>query len=170
MWAAIRVNIGQGSADVDRLVTIDFEVASIGAESAAFPGVRFAGGYFHLGESVYRHVQKLGLHRKYDADAEFQLRAKMLSVLEFLPVGEVVAEFELLETLFAEDEQAPCAYFESNYIGRRAGGDRRKPSFWLELRNVHNRMAAGALRTTNSVEAFRNGFPTGVSDGNSPPL
>ena len=31
-------------------------------------------------------------------------------------------------------------------------------------------MEAGALRTNNSVEAFRNGFPTGVSGGNRQPL
>ena len=31
-------------------------------------------------------------------------------------------------------------------------------------------MEAGALRTNNSVEASRNGFPTGVSAGNHAPL
>ena len=31
-------------------------------------------------------------------------------------------------------------------------------------------MEAGALRTDNSVEAFRNGFATGVSGGNRQPL
>ena len=42
--------------------------------------------------------------------------------------------------------------------------------FGLELRNVHNRIEAGALRTNNSVEAFHNGFATGVSGGNHQPL
>ena len=56
MWEAIRANIGQEAADLDRLVTMDFEVASIGAASAAFPGMWFAGCYFHLGQSVYRNA------------------------------------------------------------------------------------------------------------------
>ena len=38
--------------------------------------------------------------------------------------------------------------------------------FGLELQKVRNRMEAGAMRTNNSVEAFRNGFATGVSGGN----
>ena len=42
--------------------------------------------------------------------------------------------------------------------------------FGLELRNVHNRMEAGALRTNNSAEAFQNGFPTRVSGGSRQPL
>ena len=170
MWAAIRVNIGQEAADVDRLVAIDFEVAADGAASAALHGVRRACCYFHLVKPVYRRVQKLGLHHKYTAESEFQLRAKMLSSVAYLTIGEVAAGFGLLETLFADDAQAICAYFETNYIGRRVGGARRKPRFGLALRHVRNRTEAGALRTDNPVGAFRDGFPTGVSGGNRPPL
>ena len=170
MWAAIRANIGQEAADVDRMVAIDFEDASIGTAPEAFHGVRFAGSYFHLAQSVCRQVQKLGLHRIYDADAEFQLRPKMISALAFLPVGEVAAGFELLDTLSAEEEKAICAFFETNYLGRRVGGARRHPMSGLELRNVRNRMEAGAMRNNNSVEAPRAGFSTGVSDGNHQPL
>ena len=70
-------------------------------------------------------------------------------------------------TLFDAGEQALCAYSETNYIGRRVGGARRKPTFGLEIRKVRNRMGAGA---NNSVDAFRNGFPTGASGGNRSPL
>ena len=86
MRAAIRANIGQEAADLDRLAATDFEVASIGAEPAALHVVRLAGCYFHLGQSAYRQLQQLGLQRKYASDAEFQLRAKTLPALAFLPV------------------------------------------------------------------------------------
>ena len=170
MWEPIRANIGQEAADLDRLVTIDFEIASIGAASAAFPGVRFAGCYFYLGQPVYLQVHQLGLQRKYASDAEFQLRAKMIPAIAFLLAEDVVAGLELLEALFADDEQPLCAYFEANYIGRRVGGARRKPRFGLGLWNVRNRMEAGALRTNNSVEAPHDGFATGVSGGDHQPL
>ena len=49
MWAAIRANIGQATADVDRLVTMDFEVGAIGAAPEDFPGIRSECFYFHLG-------------------------------------------------------------------------------------------------------------------------
>ena len=105
-WAAIRANIAQEASDVDRLVEIDFEVAAVGAESAAFHGARFACFYFHLGRSVYRQVQKLGLLSKYAAEAEFQLRANMISAYAFLPVDDVAAGFQIPDPLFADDEQA----------------------------------------------------------------
>ena len=149
---------------------MDVEVGAVGVAPASFPGMRLPGCYSQMGESFYREAQKRGLHRKYAADDGPQLRAKMLSAPEFPPVEEVLAGFDHIATLFADDEQALCAYFETNYNGRRAGGARRLPRFGLEQRKVHNRMEAGALRTTNSVEAFRHGFSTGVSGGNRPPL
>ena len=101
-----------------------------------------------LGGSVYRQVQKLDLHRKYDAEDEFQLRAKMLSSVAFPQVGEVAAGFGRIETLFADDENALCAYFETNYVGRRFGGERRHPTFGIELRGVSNRMEAARCAPT----------------------
>ena len=85
----------------------------------------------------------------------------MLPAVGFPPVDGVVAVFEIRETLSDDDEQAPCAYSESNFVGRRAGGGRRHPTFGLELRNVNNRLDAGALRARNSAEAFKTDSPRG---------
>ena len=105
-WVEIRANIGQAASDVDSLVAMDFEVGAAEVAPEASQWMRFAVRYFHLGHSVYRRVRHLCLHRKYDANAEIQLRAKMLPALEFPPVEEAVAGFEIFETLFADDEQA----------------------------------------------------------------
>ena len=128
-WAAIRANIGQEAADLDRLGAMNFDVASIGAAPAAFPGIRFEGCYFHLAQSVRRQAQQLGLQRKYASDAEFQLWAMMIPALAFPPVDGFAAGFDHIETLFADGGQPLCAYFEANYIGRRVGGARRQPRF-----------------------------------------
>ena len=169
-WAEIRANICQEAADADRMVAIDFEAEAVAAAPAAFPRIRCEGCCCHLGKSVYRQAHQLGIKTEYAADAEFQLRAKLLTAASFLPVAEVSAGFDLLETLYAGDEQAPRAYFETNYIGSRVGGSRMRPTFGLELRNVQSRMEAGAMRTDDSAEATRGGLTTGASRGNRPPL
>ena len=170
MWNAIRAQVGDEAADADRLLTVDFEQASINAASAAFPRMTFAGCYFHLGQSVYRNLQQHGLQAKYASDPEFKLRVKMLSAIAFLPIEDAVAGFDMLDPLFENDEQDLLGYFERTYVGRRAGAGRRPPLFRIDLWNVHNRMGAGALRTNNAVEAFHNGFSSGVAVGYHPPV
>ena len=68
-----------------RVLTVDFERASINAFEAAFPDSVAAGCYFHLGQSVYRRVQLLGLAGKFGAEDEFKLRVEKLSALAFPP-------------------------------------------------------------------------------------
>ena len=40
----------------------------------------------------------------------------MISAIAFLPIEDVATGLAELETLFADDEQPICAYFEANYI------------------------------------------------------
>ena len=165
MWHAIRAQVGEESADMARLLTIDFEQAAINAAPSAFPRMTFVGRYLHLGQSVYRNLRQRGIQGKYASAPEFKLRAKMISAIAFLPVEDAVAGVETIATLFENDEQDPLAYFERTYIGRMAGAGSRPPLFRIDLRNILHRMAAGALRTNNAVEAFRNGFSSGAAVG-----
>ena len=61
---AIRAQVGEESADMARLLTIDFELDAINAASAAFPRATFAWSYCHLGQPVYRKEQKLDVQGK----------------------------------------------------------------------------------------------------------
>ena len=63
------------------------------------------------------------------ADEDFRPRVKTLSALEFLPLVEIVEEYELIEQGFGDDEQEFLAYFEATYIGRRIPAGRRRPLF-----------------------------------------
>ena len=53
---------------------------------------------------------------KYLTDDDFKLRVKMLSALAFVPVSDVVANFESLATTFLNDELPLLGYFESTWI------------------------------------------------------
>ena len=89
MWRQIRALDGEVGAAAHRLVTVDFERASINAIQEMFPASRIGGCYFHLGQSLYRRVQRLGLQGKYETNEEFRLRVKMLSSLAFLPQEDI---------------------------------------------------------------------------------
>ena len=155
-------------ADKRRVLTVDFERASINAFEAAFPDSVAAGCYFHLGQSVYRRVQLLGLAGKFGADDEFKLRVKKLSALAFLPLEKVVEGFEQLQGEFHQGEQELVAYFEATYIGRVGPAGRRRPLFALELWDVESRMLTGSLRANNAIESFRNAFAGSISQADRP--
>ena len=137
---------------------MDFERAAINADEATFPRATVAGCYFHLGQSVYRRVQGLGLAEKFGADDEFKLRVKKLSALAFFPLEYVVGGFELAEGEFLDDELEVVAYFEETYVGRRWPNGRRMPLFDTAWWNVDSRMHTGSLRTNNAIAAPDDAF------------
>nr|XP_046484281.1 uncharacterized protein LOC124220003 [Neodiprion pinetum] len=88
-----------------RSIMIDFERSFANACTECFPGIDIRGCHFHFAQCIWRHIQSVGLQVKYGEDAEFAPHVKMLIVLAFVPVDDVVAAFE---TLMASD------YFENN--------------------------------------------------------
>ena len=116
MWGQVRELVGE-DADKRRVLTVDFERASINAFEATFPDSVAAGCYFHLGQSVYRRAKLLGLAGKFGADDDSKLRVKKLSALAYLPLEKVVEGFEQLQEEFHQNEQELVAYFEATYIG-----------------------------------------------------
>ena len=71
---------------------------------------------FHLGQSVYRQVQQLGLTQEYCTSVQFKQRIKMLTYLAFLPKEDVVLGFESLQIIYEDNEaiQPLLNYFEDN--------------------------------------------------------
>ena len=68
-----------------------------------FPGIKEEGCFFHLCNWLDFQVKRLGLMTKYQTYDDFKLRVKM-SALAFVPVSDVVANFESLATTFLNDE------------------------------------------------------------------
>lgn len=68
-------------------IMTDFELAAIKSMSHHFPQAELHGCLFHLGQSVWRHVQHEGLQALYIADHQFALRVRSLIALAFVPIG-----------------------------------------------------------------------------------
>ena len=119
-----------------------------------FPGIREEGCFFHLCKRPDFQVKRLGLMTKYQTDDDFKLRVKMLSALAFVPVSDIVANFESLATTFLNDELPLLSYFESTWIGEAVGGRRLPPMFSHHMWHVLDRAGTGSTRTTNALESF----------------
>ena len=77
-------------------VIIDFEAAVRKAITEMQPDTEIQFCFFHLGQAVWRNVQKLGFTRKYMDDDEFLLNVKKRICLAFVPVDDVIFAFEAL--------------------------------------------------------------------------
>ena len=150
-------------------VSIDFQVAAICSIRAAFPGANINGCFFHLGQSVYRAVVRLGLKIENSNDQDFAQYIRALPALAFLKVDDVTDTFEKLEEQFPDNGKSVLLCFEETYIGgkKRGSQSRKKPLFELKCWNVHERAMNGYHRTNNIVEGWNNRFSSLV-DGVHP--
>ena len=149
-------------------VAMDYEMAEINSFRATFPNVDLRLCFFHLSQSIYRHLCKEGFQVRYGEDGDFRITATMIAALAFVPETDIILAFTILydrikklipELLVIMD------YFEENYIGRTIGrNDRRKnprypPATW----SVYLLVLEGEPRTNNGIEAFNNQISRGVA-------
>ena len=136
----------------------DYEQGAYNAVLDVFPGIREKGCLFHLCKRLDFQVKRLGFMTKYQTDDNFKLRVKMLSALAFVPVSDIVANFESLATTFLNDELPLLSYFESTWIGQAVGGRRLPPMFSHHMWSVLDRAGTGSTRTNNALESFHHSF------------
>ena len=98
-------------------VCLDFEIAASNAFRRLNKNVIVTYCLFHLGRSVFRQVQRLGLTQECTV-VQFKQRIKMLTCLAFLPKEDVVLGFENLQVVYEHNEaiQPLLDYFEDIYI------------------------------------------------------
>lgn len=77
-------------------VVTDFEQALLLAIESEFPNVRTAGCYYHFCQSLWRHLQELGLARTYRRNQPFRKLVRKVMATGFLPVLLVRQNFRLL--------------------------------------------------------------------------
>lgn len=127
-----------------RFVITDFEIGAINAAKKFFPNAVFHGCFFHLCQSLWRHLQQLGLQSRYVNNADFAKNIRLLLALAFVPPQDIPNRFvQLCESDFWIENSDPdsgklqelLSYFESTYIGMVGRNGRRKsvqfpPEFW----------------------------------------
>lgn len=141
---------------------VDFEKAAINAINRTFPMAEVHGCFFHFGQSVYRHVQQVGLQSIYSSDADFAQNIKLLMALAFVPPDSVVDAYDELISIDFFDEnndsphkdqiQALLLYFQTTYIYRLARtGVRKPPLFPPTMWNVFEQTLTGNLLKIFSI-------------------
>ncbi|XP_003737961.1 uncharacterized protein LOC100898720 [Galendromus occidentalis] len=139
-------------------VSVDFEKGLMNAFSAYFPDAQIQGCFFHLVQNMKKQVAAHGLSRRYRNEPDFELKAKMISALAFIPPERLEVALRELRSDLPEELQTVLDYFEDNYIGRlQARGDgsltRRNPLFPVSMWTVYERSLRGESRTNNYAEA-----------------
>ncbi|CAG8559248.1 10972_t:CDS:2 [Dentiscutata heterogama] len=126
------------------IIITDFERASINASRNEFPDTTNKCCFFHLGQSGWRKIQKVGLANQYGDDDNLSLRLRQLFALAFLPANEIPSAFIILKQHMPSITSEVVEWFEFTYV---LGKPRR------ELQD-------GVPRTQNKVEAWHHRFGT----------
>ena len=137
---------------------VDFEMSAINAIRMVFEyaDLTVSGCFFHLNENVRKHMQQIGLQRRYQNDPEFAVLLRHIPALAFVPIQHLIEAFETLEEVMPDEMLPLLDYFERTYIGRRLRTRRRDPPYSHDFWNVHVRVSNGDARTNNKVEGHHN--------------
>lgn len=158
-------------------VSCDFEAAVMTAAERVFNDIEIHGCLFHLAHNLWKCIAREKLSTKYNSDAEFQLFARMILALAFLPISQLPRGVRWLTENLPEELEPVLSYFVRTYIGKRCslwavsikrllGEHRRvrvgksyrtvqgKPLFEPHKWSVFRRTRLGLRRTNNNAEAF----------------
>lgn len=128
-----------------KYIISDFEIGAINAIVKFLPDSTVHGCFFHLCQSVWRHIQSVGLQERYVSDAQFAVNVRQLLALAFVPPEDIVRFFnDMCATEFwmekDDDEdsmklQKVLHYFECTYIGELTRLGKRRtvqfpPTMW----------------------------------------
>ena len=144
-------------------IHIDFEKAIINAILLVLPSAKIMHCLFHLGQSVFRKVQSLGLTSEYRNSESFRTNVRMLVALAFVEPEKVVDIFNKISEGF--DNTEILTYFENTYIQgkviracRQGKIVRASALFPVHMWTCWNRIEQCKDRTNNVQESFHNGL------------
>ena len=132
-------------------VVMDFEQALLSAVETELPRTVAEGCYFHFNQSLWRHIQDLGLAREYRHDEQLkQLLCKVMSI-GFLPTALVRNNFQLLRHE-RQTQRFITRYAVLNDFFNYVYNTYITGTFRIPLWNVYERNMD--CRTNNNAESF----------------
>lgn len=134
------------------LILTDFELAEINAARAFFPEAAFHGCFFHLNQSLFRKIKKLGLQREYGRNKSIELSFKQVVALAFLPAKEVPTAFKKLQKRCPPALKDFFRYFGEFYVNGPPKKRNKRPKFPPRLWSVYKNVLRHLPRTSNCIE------------------
>jgi len=98
---------------VPQSIMLDFEAGARTAFTFVWPDITIRHCLFHLGQSVNRKVQSLGLSQLYIDNEEFRKSIRSLAALAFLQPDEVEYGYQLLRGIAHDQAIQIYDYFET---------------------------------------------------------
>ena len=116
-------------------IVCDFEIAAFTAIKKIFPNVKLKECFFHLNQSMQKHILASGLSFRENNDSQFCLQVKMILALAFVPVEHIDSYLDVLANELSPEYMPIFNWLEDNYIGRlnRRRKRRRAPLFPIEM-------------------------------------
>ncbi|KAG8237371.1 hypothetical protein J437_LFUL017440 [Ladona fulva] len=145
------------------VIITDNERGAIKAAKAEYPSAINKACLFHLGQCVWRRIQKPSLTVRYREDEDFCLKIRYFVALAFLPAADIPNAFDSIKNEFPEDAASFESWFEENYVVGRIQRTRGRhiisspPLFPPEL---YDQIESGIPRTQNNVEVWHRRFNT----------
>ncbi|XP_003747407.1 uncharacterized protein LOC100904485 [Galendromus occidentalis] len=140
-------------------ISSDFKKGLLNAFVGAFPAAEMHGCFFHLVQNLKKMLGGMHLMGRYRNDADFNLAARMITGLAFVPPECLDNVIEDLAVHLPQELMPVLKYFEDAYVGSLLhilpdGREvRREPSFAVEMWSVYQRTLNDDSRTNNYAEA-----------------
>ena len=131
------------------IVHVDFELAMLKSFKQMFPTTEIQCCRFHLGQSWWRKVQKLGLSKEYkEKDCDIGKWLASFLGLPFLDASDIEDCF--VEDLMSDMPADPRCSLFADYILKNymASNSKFTPNLWAQLPTLDSK------RTTNAAESF----------------
>ena len=135
---------------------MDFEKSSINAFQQVFPTVRPLLCFFHFAQSALRLLtNKFRMKNKYLSNKDFRRAARMVTMLAFVPLGELEKVIEALYVYYSVNYPMLLRLLwsvENTYIGYEVRDGRKDPRFKPDQWNHFDNVINGLPITNNSKE------------------
>ncbi|CAF1165111.1 unnamed protein product [Rotaria sordida] len=125
-------------------VMSDFEMSLIKVIKGKLPNAIHHGCFFHFTQSLYKHINSLGLSTAYLENEDLRLACRSAMALALLPQDHIEEAFELLKNESPEELIDFFKYFHNQWL-------KRIPKKYWNVSNLE-------FRTNNICETWHNKF------------
>lgn len=151
----------------------DFEIAATKALKRVFPGSNQKYCYFHLRQSIWKHIQQSGFAKRYGKDISFAHKMRHIPALAYLKPEEIRDTFLLLQKkeVLSKEISSIVSWFSKYYVNGtfknvtnktdtstttslNVSIQRIPPLFPPEAWSIHDRLELNTPNSQNSVESW----------------